>query len=101
MIQCLHISKLMGNYADEKRHDCNIIGTGIKPLDRIIGGFQSGELVTIAGRPLMGKKELCLYLIHRWAVEDKIPVAVTTWRIVTRLLPISCWQVRPNCLVIN
>ena len=76
MIQCLHISKLMGNYADEKRHDCNIIGTGIKPLDRIIGGFQSGELITIAGRPLMGKKELCLYLIHRWAVEDKIPVAV-------------------------
>ena len=49
---------------------------GIKPLDRIIGGFQSGELVTIAGRPLMGKKELCLYLIHRWAVEDKMPVAV-------------------------
>lgn len=76
MIQCLHISKLMDNYADEKRHGCNIIGTGIKPLDRIIGGFQSGELITIAGRPLMGKKELCLYLIHRWAVEDKIPVAV-------------------------
>lgn len=54
MIQCLHISKLMDNYADEKRHGCNIIGTGIKPLDRIIGGFQSGELITIAGRPLMG-----------------------------------------------
>lgn len=76
MIQCLHISKLMDNHAGETRHGCNIISTGIKSLDRIIGGFQLGELVTIAGRPLMGKTELCLYLVHRWAVEDKIPVAV-------------------------
>ena len=76
MIQCLHISKLMDNQANEARHGCNIISTGIKPLDRVIGGFQLGEFVTIAGRPLMGKTELCLHLIHRWAVKDKIPVAV-------------------------
>ena len=65
MIQCLHISKLMDNQANEARHGCNIISTGIKPLDRVIGGFQLGEFVTIAGRPLMGKTELCLHLIHR------------------------------------
>lgn len=76
MTQCLHISKLMGNQTNEARHGCNIISTGIKPLDRVIGGFQLGEFVTIAGRPLMGKTELCLHLIHRWAVKDKIPVAV-------------------------
>lgn len=76
MIQCLHISKLLGNQVNEERRGCNIICTGIKPLDRIIGGFQLGELVTIAGRPLMGKTELCLHLIHKWAVEDKMPVAV-------------------------
>lgn len=76
MIQCQHISKLLDNHADERRHGCNVISTGIKPLDRVIRGFQLGELVTIAGRPLMGKTELCLHLIHRWAVKDKIPVAV-------------------------
>lgn len=76
MIQCLHISKLLGNQANEERRGCNIICTGIKPLDRIIGGFLLGELVTIAGRPLMGKTELCLHLIHKWVVEDKMPVAV-------------------------
>ena len=76
MTQCLHISKLMGNQTNESRRGCNIISTGIKPLDRIIGGFQLGELVTIAGMALMGKTELCLHFIHRWAVEDKIPVAV-------------------------
>lgn len=76
MIQCLHISKLMDNQANEARHGCNIISTGIKPLDRVIGGFQLGEFVTIAGRPLMGKTELCLHLIHRWTVKDKISVAV-------------------------
>lgn len=76
MIQCQHISKLLDNHADERRHGCNVISTGIKPLDRVIGGFQLGEFVTIAGRPLMGKTELCLHLIHRWAAKDKIPVAV-------------------------
>lgn len=76
MIQCQHISKLLDNHADERRHGCNIISTGIKPLDRVIGGFQLGEFVTIAGRPLMGKTELCLHLIHRWTVKDKISVAV-------------------------
>ena len=50
MIQCLHISKLLGNQVNEERRGCNIIDTGIKPLDRIIGGFLLGELVTIAGR---------------------------------------------------
>lgn len=76
MIQCLHISKLLGYQANEEKRGCNIVGTGIKPLDRIIGGFRLGEFVTIAGRPLMGKTELCLHLIHKWAVENKMPVAV-------------------------
>ena len=76
MIQCLHISKLLGNQVNEEKRGCNIIGTGIKPLDRIIGGFQLGEFVTIAGRPLMGKTVLCLHLIHKWAVDGKMPVAV-------------------------
>lgn len=76
MIQCQHISKLLDNHADERRYGCNVISTGIKPLDRVIGGFQLGEFVTIAGRPLMGKTELCLHLIHRWTAKDKIPVAV-------------------------
>jgi replicative DNA helicase len=31
------------------------INTGLSKLDRIIGGYYRGKLVTIAGRPGMGK----------------------------------------------
>lgn len=50
------IMELMSTLERRKRGD--ILSTGLKDLDRIITGFEPGQLVTIAGRPGDGKSAL-------------------------------------------
>lgn len=49
------------------------IPTGFEIIDDIISGFQKGNLITIAGRPAMGKTSLALSIVKHVTVENKIP----------------------------
>ena len=40
------------------------IGTGIEQMDRIIGGFEPGEVVVIGARPSMGKTALMISMMN-------------------------------------
>jgi len=64
----------------EKLHDQKggVIGvpSGFHKLDELTAGFQSGDLVIIAGRPSMGKTAFALNVARHAGVEAKIPVAI-------------------------
>lgn len=48
--------------------------TFIRPLDRILSGFQTGELIYLGGRPGMGKTLLTMQIALNQAMND-VPVA--------------------------
>lgn len=51
------------------------IPSGLFELDRVIDGFQNGDLVLVAGRPAMGKTSFLTSLTLTIAGEYKIPAA--------------------------
>lgn len=72
---------------------CGITGleSGIHNLDEITNGFQDGDVITIAGRPAMGKTAFALSMVKNIAVERRQPVlyispSMTGEKIVKRLL---------------
>jgi replicative DNA helicase len=50
--------------------------TGYVDIDRILQGIEGGELVTVAGRPGMGKSALMLNIARNCALKNKKHVAV-------------------------
>ncbi len=52
------------------------IASGFTDLDRLLCGFQPGDLIIIAGRPAMGKTSLGLTIAQQVALQSQIPVAV-------------------------
>ncbi|MGB9803211.1 replicative DNA helicase [Desulfofundulus sp.] len=52
------------------------IASGFTDLDRLLCGFQPGDLIIIAGRPAMGKTSLGLTIAHQVALQHQVPVAV-------------------------
>ncbi len=63
----------------EKLYESKEIVTGVPSgftdIDKLTSGFQSSDLIIIAGRPSMGKTAFCLNIAQYVAVEKKIPVA--------------------------
>jgi replicative DNA helicase len=51
--------------------DDSFISTGLRTLDRFIGGWPRGELSMVAGRPSMGKSALLSALARRGARQGK------------------------------
>jgi len=51
-----HATKVVGALPDKQ----DVISTGFRSIDRIIGGVSPGDLVILAGRPAMGKSALAL-----------------------------------------
>ncbi|RKM56821.1 hypothetical protein D6855_14225 [Butyrivibrio sp. CB08] len=56
------------SYRDGDYKDQYVIRTGYQQIDDIIGGFHSGELAVIAGRPSMGKTALALNIVRKIAI---------------------------------
>lgn len=71
------------------------LSSGIEELDKITHGFQEGDLITVAGRPAIGKSSLALSMVKRIAIDHRMPViyispSMTGEKIVQRLLSIVC-----------
>lgn len=60
----------------EKKELVTGVPSGFKDLDRLTAGFQSSDLIIVAGRPGMGKTAFCLNLAQYAATEKKFPVAI-------------------------
>lgn len=52
------------------------LSSGLLELDTMIGGFEPGELVLVAGRPSMGKSAFLLSLFAKFCFEDGTPVGL-------------------------
>jgi replicative DNA helicase len=54
----------------------NFIDCGIRAIDRVLGGFEPGNLIVMGGRPGMGKTALALQLAYN--ISDFFPVLFFT-----------------------
>ncbi len=60
----------------EKKELITGVPSGFKELDRLTAGFQSSDLIIVAGRPSMGKTAFCLNLAQYAAIERKVSIAI-------------------------
>lgn len=69
------LSKAVKNITTSAANADGISGipTGYNKLDDITSGFQNGELITIAGRPAMGKTSFALSIAKNVAIDYEIP----------------------------
>ncbi|MDP9178240.1 MAG: replicative DNA helicase [Gemmatimonadota bacterium] len=51
------------------------VPSGFKDLDDITAGFQSSDLVIVAGRPSMGKTAFILNIAQNAALDNEVPIA--------------------------
>lgn len=63
---------------DTSEHDEEetVIHSGFQALDEIIGGFESGKLYLLGGRPSMGKTAFMLDMAINIAVSDSKPIYI-------------------------
>jgi replicative DNA helicase len=52
------------------------ITTGFRQLDEIVGGYEPGQFIVLAGRTSMGKSACCLSMIASQCFTHKIPTAL-------------------------
>ncbi|MFQ5882956.1 MAG: replicative DNA helicase [Candidatus Methylomirabilales bacterium] len=52
------------------------VPSGFAEFDALTSGFQSADLIIVAGRPSMGKTSFALNIAQHVAVEGRIPVAI-------------------------
>ncbi|MCD6352883.1 MAG: replicative DNA helicase [Proteobacteria bacterium] len=60
----------------EKKELITGVPSGFEDLDRLTSGFQSSDLIIIAGRPSMGKTSFALNIAQNAAIGKNIPVAI-------------------------
>ncbi len=60
----------------EKKEHITGVPTGFDQFDRLTSGFQSSDLIIIAGRPSMGKTSLALNIARYASVEARIPLVI-------------------------
>ena len=71
------------------------LSTGYNSIDEATGGFQGGDLITIAGYTMTGKTALALSMARNIAVEQRIPVlfislGMSNTCLVQRLIATAC-----------
>lgn len=71
------------------------LSTGYNSIDEATGGFQGGDLITIAGYTMTGKTALALSMARNIAVEQRIPVlfislGMSNTCLVQRLIATTC-----------
>jgi len=64
-----HIDKI-----HKKKFHTTGVPTGFIELDDLTSGFQNGDLISLAGRPSMGKTALALSIARNMAVEYNVPI---------------------------
>ena len=68
--------KLNGIIAQVQEQESEVIPTGIRNLDGVIGGLHLGKVCTVAGRPVMGKTAFAMSIVRNVGIIGKIPTAV-------------------------
>jgi replicative DNA helicase len=62
--------------ASQNQHSVVGTPTGFYDFDEMTGGLEDGDIITVGGRPSMGKTAWCLQVAEHVASSRKLPVAV-------------------------
>lgn len=77
----------LNNYDNKSE---NIIKTDYKCIDNLIGGFQGGNYIILAGATGMGKTAMAINLIMKIIKQNKkvlfVSLEMTTWEILSRVI---------------
>lgn len=91
------VSTALGNLAkiSAAANGTSGLPTGFDKIDDIIIGLQNGNLITIAGRPAMGKTSLALSIVKNITIDHKIPtlyfsLEMNSASIVNRIISSVC-----------
>jgi len=71
-----HNSEIAAAVFDQLGKHTPIYPTTIKELDRLMVGFEPGNMTILAGRPSMGKSAISLFLALQLAIQHQLPVAI-------------------------
>jgi replicative DNA helicase len=76
----IHIKEALAEFYDQVEHlhlDRRVVGlqTTFTDLDRLLGGFQRGDLIIVAARPAMGKSALSLSIMEQMALKHNARIA--------------------------
>ncbi len=64
-------SSIMMEFIEKDNNIEELVGTGLRAFDRIIGGFKKGEFLIVAGLKGMGKTTLMIEIANHWASKGK------------------------------
>jgi replicative DNA helicase len=91
---------------ENENHENRIVTTGLHDLDKITGGFQPGQVIVLAARPIMGKTALVLeWAAHLAKQRGKIialfELELTKDEIEKRLLPLDLDPLSASQIVVD
>ncbi len=76
----VHIRDLLHAYLEEdveqpSRHQLDVIHTGFRDLDTLLGGLKRSDLIVVGARPSVGKSSFALGIARNAAVNERANVA--------------------------
>jgi replicative DNA helicase len=75
--ECMQVTvREIADCKEQTEHTPRKLFSGISGLDEITGGFESDDLVVLAGRPGVGKTSLLLTMLDHMATVEKKSVAI-------------------------
>lgn len=69
-----------------------IYPTTIKELDRLMVGFEPGNMTILAGRPSMGKSAISLFMALQVAMQHQLPVVIFSLEMTKKQLEYRLWS---------
>lgn len=87
------IDEIINNLGNESPERRRLLATGLKELDRMIGGLDSSDLIVVGARPAMGKTPFLLTMAMNIAAGEDVPVLfysyeMTSSQLIKRMLSI-------------
>lgn len=68
--------KLNQLLSQAKKYENDVVATGFRDLDKVIGGLPVGHICAVAGRPAMGKTAFAMNIAKNIGIINKIPTVI-------------------------
>lgn len=81
----LEVAQCLERLANNDKQHLGLL-SGFTQIDNVIGGFHGGDIITIAGRPGMGKTAFAMSLASNIAMNPKTPVMYFSLRLSKEIL---------------
>lgn len=86
--------RIMMDELDVEQRHARIVRSGYPDLDRAVGGFQPGQLITIGARPGVGKSAFGIQLAYQQSVREKrscgfVSLEMTVGEVMQRMVALA------------